>query len=342
MKNQLSRRELIAVAGGTAAMFCAAPVRSAARQRRPLRLRPLRLRPLRLRPGDTIGLIGPSSAVGAATLERCRRNIASLGFGVKEGRHLLDSHGYLAGKDRDRARDINAMFADRQVRAIMAMRGGWGSARLLRYIDWGIVRANPKLLIGYSDVTALHLAIAAQAGFATIHGPNAANTWSDVPAGSLKSLASGEASVLGGGGHTVIAPGLAQGKLLGGNLSVLSALVGTRWMPDMTGAILFLEDVNEAEYRIDRMMTQLREAGILAKLSGFVFGTCRACSHRDPDYKGFPLISVLQQHIAPLGIPAFSGANFGHVAGQFCLPMGVRAEIDAAAGTIRPMERAVR
>jgi len=337
MQKQLSRRRLIAVAGGAAATITAAPAYSVNPLRRPRHL------PLSLRPGDTIGLIGPSSAVSTATLERCRHNIASLGFRVKEGAHLLDGHGYLAGKDRDRARDINAMFADKQVRAIMAMRGGWGSARLLRYIDWRKVKANPKLLIGYSDVTALHLAIAAQAGFPSIHGPNAANTWSALPASSLKSLASGAAPVLGGGsGHTVIAPGIARGKLLGGNLSVLSALVGTRWMPDMTGAVLFLEDVNEAEYRIDRMMTQLREAGILAKLSGFVFGTCRACSHRDPDYAGFPFITVLQQHIAPLGIPAFSGANFGHVAGQFCLPMGVQAEIDAAAGTIRPIGSAVQ
>lgn len=327
----ISRRDMLAAC---ASGVVAASVPAVATQRRS--------KLSALRPGDTIGLIAPSGAIGSATLDRARRNVASLGLGVKEGKYLLDTHGYLAGKDRNRAADINAMFADREVKAIMAVRGGWGGARLLRYLDWSAIRANPKLLIGYSDVTALHLAIAAQAGFPTIHGPNAANTWSAVPSESLKAIAmQGSTPTLASPGHSIIAPGQARGKLLGGNLSVLAALVGTRWMPDFTGAILFLEDVNEAEYRIDRMMTQLREAGILRKLSGFVFGSCRGCSHRNPDYAGFPLITVLQQHIAPLGIPAFFGANFGHVAGQFCLPSGLHAQIDASAGTITPLESMV-
>jgi len=297
----------------------------------------------RLNPGDTIGLVGPSSTSDEAILEYSRSNITSLGLKIREGKHLLDAYGYLAGTDRARAADINAMFADKQVKSIIAMRGGWGSARILRYLDWNIIRANPKLLIGYSDVTAIHLAIAAHgSGFPTIHGPNAANTWSDVPKESFEALAmKGGTPVLPSVGHQMIAPGKARGKLLGGNLSVLAALVGSRWMPDMRGAILFLEDVNEAEYRIDRMMTHLREAGILQQISGFVFGSCRGCSHRDLEYKGFPIISILQQHIAPLGIPAFSGANFGHIAGQLCLPMGALTEIDAGAGTISPLESIV-
>lgn len=335
-KNSINRRSILGAFCGSMAMgFGATPLPVMAAL-------PKTAKAPHLKPGDIVGLVGPSSASGIATLERSHRNIASLGLKLREGKYLLDGYGYLAGTDRNRAEDINAMFADKEVKAIFAMRGGWGSARLLRYLDWDMIRANPKLLIGYSDVTAIHLAIAARCGFPTIHGPNAANTWSAVPTDSLKALTmSNETPVLENAGHQMIAPGKARGKLLGGNLSVLAALVGTRWMPDMRGAILFLEDVNEAEYRIDRMMTQLREAGILQQLSGFIFGTCRGCSHRDPEYKGFPIITVLQQHIAPLGIPAFSGGNFGHIAGQICLPMGVQAEIDASSGSITPLESAV-
>ena len=140
---------------------------------------------------------------------------------------------------------------------------------------------------------------------------------------------------------TTIRKGKASGKLLGGNLSVLAALVGTPWLPDFEGAILFLEEAGEAEYRIDRMLTQLGQAGILGKIAGVVFGQCTRCATGAPGYSGFTVSDVLRQHLEPLGIPAFSGANVGHVANQFCLPVGVRVEIDAVAGSIRMLEPAV-
>ena len=324
---------------------------------------PLR-KPSRLRKGDAVGLIAPATpSSGTAEIERAETAIRNLGLIPKRGKHLEDQFGYLAGSDRSRAADVTAMFADKQVKAIFALRGGWGCARMLPYIDWNIVRANPKLLIGYSDITALHMAIAAKAGFATIHGPNATSSWWENSEGSFQALAfDGERPTFGEppkpasdnsasdspDDTTIIPPwpnltigvGKARGRLLGGNLTVLNALVGTQWLPDFEGAILFLEDVDEAEYRIDRMLTQMGQAGLLKKLSGFVFGQCTSCKARGSE-SGFKLSTILQQHIAPLGIPAFSGANFGHIRNQYCIPVGVQAEIDADAGTLRMLETVV-
>jgi muramoyltetrapeptide carboxypeptidase len=233
------------------------------------------------------------------------------------------------------------------------VRGGWGCARILTYLDWRTIRANPKLLIGYSDITALHLAFAARAGFTTIHGPNASSAWGKASWEPFRAL------VFDGATPTYRNPpslddrlvprqwrtrairgGTAQGRLLGGNLTVLTALMGTPYLPDFTGAILFIEDTNEAEYRIDRMLTQLSLGGVLGKLKGVVFGQCTDCTNTGPG-GNFTLAEVLQQHLEPLGVPAFEGAMFGHIANQFSLPVGVMAEIDADAGTIRMLEPAV-
>jgi muramoyltetrapeptide carboxypeptidase len=268
---------------------------------------------------------------------------------------VTSRYGYLAGTDRERAEDINAIYADPEVRAVFAVHGGWGSARLLPFLDWDRIRRNPKLLVGSSDVTALHLAFARRAGFATIHGPNAGNGWNDITLSSFRSLAfAAEAPLFRNPDATAldpitqerwktttIRPGKAIGKLIGGNLSVLAALAGTPWLPSFDGAILFLEEVGEAEYRIDRMITQLVLSGMLAKVAGIVFGQCTRCGSGSPDYSGFTVPQILEQHLAPLGVPVFRGANIGHVANQLCLPVGARAEIDAEAGTIRILEPVV-
>ncbi len=258
--------------------------------------------------------------------------------------------GYLAGTDWERADDLNTMFASDDIRAIFAVRGGWGGARLLPLIDWNIVRANPKLLIGYSDTTALHLALARRAGFPTLHAPNAASRWSQQSWESLWRIAfAGGTPILGGqqvedeSGRSArtVTGGRARGKLLGGNLTVLSTLMGTPWLPDFDGAILFLEDVNEEEYRIDRMLQQLRLAGILDRVSGVVFGQCTKCSSDDPDYDGFTLDDLFDRYFGSLGVPVFTGANVGHVSNQLTLPVGVEVEIDADARTLRMLEPAV-
>jgi muramoyltetrapeptide carboxypeptidase len=312
-------------------------------------------RPPRLKAGDTVGLVEPAGFTEdrfdfAVVLDTIR----AMGLVPKPAPHVLKRYGYLAGTDRERAADINAMYADETVRAIFAVRGGWGCARLLPYLDFAAIRANPKLLVGFSDVTALHLALAARTGCPSIHGPGAAGSWGKLSWDSFRRLAfdaemptwrtplaSEDRLVQRSGRIRTFQPGKASGRLLGGNLVTLSALVGTPYLPDFTGAILFLEETGEAEYRIDRMLTQLALAGILGKLAGVVFGQCTNCTGREANYSGFTLSEVLDQHFAPLGVPAFQGALIGHIANQFSIPVGIRAEIDAEAGTIRMLEPVV-
>jgi muramoyltetrapeptide carboxypeptidase len=312
-------------------------------------------KPPRLRVGDTVGLIEPASASDEPfQIQLVEEAITAMGLKPKRAAHILNKYGYLAGQDKDRAADVNAMFADKDVRAIFAVRGGWGSARLLPYLDWDIIRANPKLLTGFSDITALHMAIAAKGGFISLHGPNGGSAWGKASWDNFREIAFDGATptfknpdatedrlvqrrwrtqVLGGGN------GKARGKLLGGNLTVLTALAGTPYLPNFDGAILFLEDVDEAEYRIDRMLTQIGQAGVLKNLKGVVFGQCTDCVNKTGS--AFTLNDVLTQHLGSLGIPAYQGAWFGHITDQFTLPVGGMAEIDADAGTLRLLEPAV-
>lgn len=310
-------------------------------------------KPPRLRAGDTVGLIEPAGFTeDRFDLAVVLDTIRGMGLVPKPAPHLLKRYGYLAGSDKDRAADVNAMFADPDVRGIFAVRGGWGCARILPHLDFATIRANPKLLVGFSDVTALHLAFAARAGFPTIHGPNAANSWGAFSWDNFRRLAfAGETPTwrnppasedrLAQRANRIrtFRPGKASGRLLGGNLTTLASLMGTPWLPDFSGAILFLEDVDEAEYRVDRMLTQLALGGVLGKLAGVAFGQCTSCT--GTNYSGFTLSEVLDQHFAPLGVPAFQGALIGHIANQFSIPVGVRAEIDAEAGTIRMLEPVV-
>jgi len=313
-------------------------------------------KPERLRHGDTVALIEPAGfSDDADHLDRVKSTIIGMGLVPQVGRYVSARYGYLAGTDQQRASDLNEAFADPDVRAVFAVRGGWGCARILPLLDWKAIHRNPKLLIGFSDITALHLAFATRAGFPTIHAPNAANSWPITSWNSFWSLAfAGDKPVFrnpdittfdplqqGRWRTTTIRPGKARGTLMGGNLTVLAALVGTPWLPDFGGKILFLEDTGEAEYRVDRMLTQLALAGILRKAAGVVFGQCTRCSTGVLDYQGFTIAQVLQQHLASLDIPVFYGANIGHVSNQLSLPVGVHVEIDAAEGSIRILEAAV-
>lgn len=343
----LNRRTAIQSLGAAAAALALPPVALAARAS-------VRKAP-RLRVGDAVGLIEPAGfSDDEYDLALVEETVRAMGLVPKVAPHVLERHGYLAGTDEARAGDINAMYADKGVRALFAVRGGWGCARLLPYLDWATIRANPKLLVGFSDVTALHLAFADRAGFATIHGPNAANSWGAASWDAFRALAFDGATPTYRNPETnddrlvqtrwrtfAIWPGQARGRLLGGNLSVLAAMVGTPWLPDFDGAILFLEDVAEAPYRIDRMLTQLGQSGLLGRVAGVVFGQCSRCVPVGAAYGGFTVAQVLKHHLEPLGVPAFQGAMIGHIADQFSIPVGVEAEIDAEAGTIRILERAV-
>ena len=314
-------------------------------------------KPPRLKPGDTVGLVAPANATfNTVDLDIARESLEALGLKVRVGEHLRDRHGYLAGTDRDRAADINAFFADDSVSAVLPIRGGWGSARLLPLIDYEIVRRNPKVVLGFSDITALLIGLYAKTGLVTFHGPNGMGRWDAFSLDFVKRvLFDAEAVTFEAaprmndrnalvpieGRIRTITPGTSRGRLIGGNLTVLSAIAGSAYLPEWDDAILFLEDVGEEIYRVDRMLTTLKLAGILDRVRGFIFGTCDEC---DPG-SGFGALTFEElwaDHIAPLKIPAWAGATIGHGMPQWTLPVGGEVEIDATAGSIRMLEPAVR
>ncbi|MBM3595209.1 MAG: LD-carboxypeptidase [Alphaproteobacteria bacterium] len=309
----------------------------------------------RLRPGDTVGLVCPAGFVGDRFgLEQVSETVRAMGLVPKAGKHLLTREGYLAGTDRQRADDLNAMFADDSVRAILAVRGGWGCQRVLPHLDFDLIAANPKLLVGSSDVTALLLANWGRTGLFGVHGPNASHSWPPAAWAAFRALAFDGATPtysvppwrgpgLAPRGDRVLTfgGGTATGRLLGGNLSVISAMVGTPWLPDIKGAILFLEETNEAEYRIDRMLAQLGQAGVLGALAGVVFGRCTNCRNPGTPYSNYTVYEVMDHHFKPLGVPAFSGLGFGHVSDTISLPVGAEVRIDADKGTLQVLEAAV-
>ncbi len=311
-------------------------------------------RPRRLAPGDTVGMVGPASATFLRMeLDVARESLEALGLKVIVGEHLRDRHGYLAGDDVARAADINRFFADSSVRAVLPIRGGWGSGRLLPYLDYAAIRRNPKIVLGYSDITALLIAIHARTNLVTFHGPNGLGRWDTWSADlTRRVLFEGEAVTFENphdkgefiaqteNRTQTIVPGVARGTLLGGNLSVLTALLGSPYLPAWDGCILFLEDVGEDIYRVDRMMTSLKLAGVLAKIRGFVFGTCDDCGPGE-GYGSLTLEEVLDDHVRPLNVPAWRGAMIGHRTPQFTLPVGTPVEIDAARATIRMLTPAV-
>jgi len=315
---------------------------------------PRAIKPPRLEPGDAVGLINPAGAsLNPAVIGSVAKNLAKLGLEIRTGRHLMDRYGYLAGRDEDRAADVNAMFADESIRAVLPVRGGWGCNRILPLLDYDLVAANPKVLMGYSDITSLLLAVHSKTGLVTFHGPVGVSDWNAFTVDHVrKILFQGQAPLLVNPSHGespglalsspihTIARGRSRGRLLGGNLSVLTAMVGSRYLPDWKGSILFVEDVREDVYRIDRMITQLKLAGILQELRGFVFGKCTGCGG-EISPNSFTLEEVLDDHIRPLGIPAWYGAMIGHIHDKLTVPVGVEAEIDAGRGAIRLLEAAV-
>ncbi|HEY9803481.1 MAG TPA: LD-carboxypeptidase [Leptolyngbyaceae cyanobacterium] len=303
------------------------------------------IKPPRLQVGDTVGLIAPAGTFEPRYIEVVQQYLTNLGLKAKLGKHILDRYGYLAGKDGDRAQDVNDMFADNSVKAILAMRGGWGCNRILPLLNYPLIRSHAKILMGYSDITSLLLAINARSRIITFHGPVATSTWTPFMLNYLQRiLFNGEAVTLQNtnspeGKVQTIVSGKGKGKLVGGNLSVLTAMLGSPYLPAWQNRILFLEDVNEDVYRVDRMLTQLRNAGILYRISGFIFGQCTDC--KPSEGYSLTLMEVLQDHITPLKIPAWYGAMIGHIQDKFILPIGADVEIDADAGTITLLDAAV-
>jgi muramoyltetrapeptide carboxypeptidase len=311
------------------------------------------IKPKRLAPGDTVGLVLPATAAFESDeVQFAKEQMEAIGFKVEIGPHALDKYGYFAGRDRDRADDINRFFADERVSAVVCYTGGWGSPRVLPYLDYDLIARKPKVVIGYSDITALLNAIHQKTGLVTFHGPVGGSTFDPYtldnfkrvvmtaePAGELAAPPKKPNELVDRTNRIVkLASGKSTGPLAGGNLTMIATLMGTPWELDTTGTILFLEDVHEELYRIDRMLTQLALGGKFAHIAGFVFGRCTDCKFTGPT---FSLEEILRERFGGLGVPAISGLSFGHIEQKLVMPIGVPATLDADAGTLRLDEAAV-
>jgi muramoyltetrapeptide carboxypeptidase len=305
------------------------------------------IKPAALKQGDVVAISSPAGAVwDESSVTRFSSVIESLGFKVKLGQTLKEKWGYLAGSDELRAKELNDFFSDKEVKAIFCQKGGWGCARLLDKLDYELIKKNPKVIMGFSDITSLLIAIYSKTGLVTFHGPVGNSGWNDFSLDYIKRVLMKKENFTyaypekdDDKPYTLIG-GKAKGRLMGGNLAVLTGIVGSAYLPHWQNKILFLEDVEEEPYEIDRMLTQLKLAGVLSKISGFVFGKCARCTAEEP-FKAFTLKEVLEQHIKPLGIPAFYGAMIGHIENKYTMPIGVEAEINADTFEIKLLESAV-
>ena len=311
------------------------------------------IKPKRIAKGDTIGIIAPASGLSAEDFDKALQNMADLGFKTKVGKNARNINGFLAGTDKERLDDLHWAFSDKEIDAVWCVRGGYGVSRLLPNVNFGLIKKNPKIFIGYSDITALHLAIFQNTGLVTFHGLVAASTFSDYSKNHVVNVlmnpsapykielspdnVAKESNLFK---TEAITKGKCRGKLIGGNLSLLTALAGTPFaLRNMKGKILFIEDVGEQPYRVDRMLTQLRQSVDLHSLAGIALGVFEDCNPKNNDSQS--LIDVVKDRLGDLRIPVIYGLSFGHIRDQFTLPVGIEAELDTENATITCLETGV-
>lgn len=302
--------------------------------------------PAALHPNDTIGVLSPAGPLLDRKQDHCQtglRYIEHTGYHVKTGQFLFSENGYLAGTDEERAYDLNRMLLDPQIKAVFCSRGGYGCARILDRLEWNRIAGTPKILLGSSDITVLQLALYRKLGWITFSGPMVAvdmHDLSPVTERSLWETLTGRAAddlSAGPAPHELPDfPGTARGPLLGGCLSVISAMIGTIYCPDFNGAVFLMEDVGENLYKIDRYFSQLQGAGILGRIAGVVLGTF---VNIKPDES--ELADILEHYLSPLSIPVLTGFPYGHVREKYTLPLGCRVEIDAKHRTLKFLEKCV-
>lgn len=314
------------------------------------------VKPKALPAGSVIGVVAPASRpVQPSTVWAGIRELERMGYHVKTGPHLMDRYGYLAGKDADRRADLEAAFADPEIDGIICVRGGYGCARLLADLDFEVIRAHPKVFVGYSDITTLHIAFYRKTGLVTFWGPMVSSEMGkDFKSynrdGLLKAISSpvpiGEITNPPDGPNLqTLVSGTATGRLIGGTLSLLTATLGTPYEVELDDAILFFEDIGEEPHRIDRQLTQLLLSGKLGRVKGIVIGECMACE--SPRYQpafpygNFHIEEVFEDLLVPLGVPISYGLTIGHGAYKATLPIGVQATLDADRGVLRIDEAAV-
>ena len=313
------------------------------------------IKPKRLQPGMTVGLVSPASnAPENEDISSSLDFVRSLGFTVKAAPNLFSRNQYLAGTDRQRAQDLNSFFVDPEIDGIFCTRGGYGAPRILPYLDYESIAANPKVFMGYSDITALLNAIQVKTGLVTYHGPMAFENFTDytyeqfqrviqnpedlAQIGSPPEFELGPGRVERENRLTTISSGVAEGRLVGGNLSLLVTLLGTEYEPDFKGSILFLEDVYEPPYSIDRMLTHLWLAGKLEQVSGIAFGKFTNASYGS---NTFSVEEVIRSRCGNLGVPVLKGLMIGHTEDQTVVPIGIPARLDADQGQLSLLEKSV-
>jgi len=313
------------------------------------------IKPPKLKEGDKLALITPGSYISLEEKEESIKNLQGLGFEVEYSDRLLLMNGYFSASDKERAEDINEMFERDDIKGIVCARGGYGCVRTLPYINYNLVKENPKVLIGYSDVTALLYGIYKKTGLITFHGPVGISSYNDfsikyfkqvlvnpVEELDLTNSSSGNNSNIYG--LTIISSGTAKGELVGGNLSIVVSLIGTDYDIDTKGKIIFLEEYIEEPYRVDRMLTQMVQAEKFDEAAGVVLGVFRKCESKkeNPSFSNsFTLMEVLKDRLSELNIPVVYGMSFGHVKDKFTIPFGIKAELDADNYKLKLLEAAV-
>jgi muramoyltetrapeptide carboxypeptidase len=310
---------------------------------------PNKIKPKALKKGDTIGICASAGAIHDVNdITTFIQVLKEHGFEVKEGVNTRTKYGYFSAEDQLRAAEFMDMICDTSIKAIFFTRGGWGCARILPLLDFDLIQKNPKIIMGFSDISSLLNAITAKTGLITFHGPNGNATWNEFSWKSIDEvLSNGNAFLYQtptipsiDTPPVTIVSGKAEGELFGGNLSVMTGLLGSEYLPDWTGKILFFEEVLEEPYRIDRMLTQWKLNGVFDQVNGIVLGQFRKCVPEEPEWS-FSLMEVLVQHFGNLKIPVYAGFLLGHVKNKHSIPIGAQVVLDADEWTIQLLEPAV-
>jgi len=310
--------------------------------------------PPALKPGDLVGIISPASPPRGEKVqyyEKGKEYLRQKGYRIVEGEYVLQEYGYLAGPDEHRLHDLNNMLANPEVKAIIFSRGGYGTARLLRDVDYQAIIRNPKVIVGYSDITSLQLAIYAKTGLITFSGPMVAVEmgkgmdpvteeyfWPMLCKPGLHRL---DIKAFGQNAR-VYRPGIAEGRLIGGCFSLIAPLIGTEYLPDFENAILVLEDIDEDLYRLDRYFAHMRNAGLLEKLRGIIFGQFIDCEKTDDSSPMLSLEQIIHDYTHQLNIPIMGNFPYGHGARKFTLPIGANVRLDTNQGTIELLESVIK
>jgi muramoyltetrapeptide carboxypeptidase len=348
-----SRRNFIRQAGALTAISMARPGTVAGTSLTVSALTVPPVKPGPLKKGDLIGLVTPGSPVTAEQLSQTFEKLEKLGFRTTYNDSVLSEYGYFAGTDQERAEELMEMFSRKDIDGIWCVRGGYGSIRILDRLDYNVISENPKPFIGYSDITAIHTAIFKETGLVTFHGPLGISDFNRFTIQSLRKavMETGKQRELDyrrekGSrqnpefDHYTIRDGRAEGLLTGGNLSVLDSLIGSRFEPDFSGRIVYIEEVEEKTYRVDKMLFHLLSATNLTQASGIVLGVFSECNINDEPR--LTLRQAIHDLLEPLGIPVSYGHSFGHIDHMVTIPNGIRASLDAGRQELSLLEGAVK